>query len=135
MDPQDKWKAAAAKVAFAKEFPGLLRAWEEAKGKTVHSIVPLEGRLGWVVLFEDKTFLVTGGADPDPADLLNGIAAAGDLLQRWHPDAFTRLESLKARDVALTSEARQEKILSAIRHNAPNLPGLKEAVAKLLKEL
>ena len=139
MEPQEKWQANMEKVAFAKQFPGLLRDWAEAKGKRIASIVPLSaeggGRPGQVILFDDRTFLVAGLPDPEPADLLNGIAAAARPLEEWYPEAFARLNALKEKDERLTQQARQEKILGAIRHNAGSLPGLKEAIAKLLKEL
>lgn len=135
MEPQEKWQANMQKVAFAKQFPGLLHDWAEAKGKRIASIVPLAGRPGQVILFDDRTFLVAGLLDPEPADLLNGIAAAEEQLRAWYPDACARLTVLKEKDARLTRQARQEKILGAIRHNARSLPGLKEAIAKLLKEL
>jgi hypothetical protein len=135
MEPQEKWQANMEKVAFAKQFPGLLRDWAEAKGKRIASIVPLAGRPGQVILFDDRTFLVAGLLDPEPADLLNGIVAAAKPLEEWYPEAFARLNELKEKDERLTQQARQEKILGAIRHNAGSLPGLKEAITKLLKEL
>jgi len=134
MEPQEKWQANMEKVAFAKQFPGLLRDWTEAKGKRIISLVPLTGRPGQVILFDDRTFLVAGLVDPDPADLLNGLFAAEAPIREWHPDAFARLVELRERDEELTQQARVEKIASAIRHNA-GLPGLQEAVARALKDL
>jgi len=122
------------KVAFAKQFPGLLRDWTEAQGKRIVSVVPLADRPGQVILFDDRTFLVAGLIDLSPADLLNGLFAAAAPLQQWYPDAFAHLIELRERDEALTQQARVEKIASAIRHNA-GLPGLKEAVARALKDL
>lgn len=135
INPQDKWQANMEKVAFAKQFPGLLRDWTDAKGKRIESIVSLDGRPGQVILFDDRTFLVTGLLDPEPADLLNGIMAAAKSLQSWYPEAFARLMELRDKDDELTRLSRQDKILGAIRHNARNLPGLKAAIAKLLDEL
>jgi len=138
MEPQEKWHANAEKVAFAKRFPGLLHDWTEAKDKRIVSIVPLSdagaGRPGQVILFDDRTFLVAGLLDPDPADLLNGLFAVETVLREWYPDAFARLVDLRKRDEQLTQQARVEKIAGAIRHNA-GLPGLTEAVARVLKEL
>jgi len=134
MEPQEKWQANMEKVAFAKRFPGLLHDWTEAKGKRIVSLIPLIGRPGQVILFDDRTFLVAGLVDPDPADLLNGIFAAEAPLREWHPEAFAGLVALRERDEQLTQQARVEKIASAIRHNA-GLPGLKEAVARVLKDL
>jgi hypothetical protein len=134
MEPQEKWQANAEKVAFAKHFPGLLHDWTEAKGKTIVSINPLAGRPGQVILFDDRTFLVAGLLNPEPADLLDGLFAAETPLRAWYPDAFARLIELRERDEQLTQQARVEKIASAIRHNA-GLPGLKEAVARVLKDL
>jgi hypothetical protein len=134
MDPKEKWQANMEKVAFAKRFPGLLHEWTEAKGKRIVSIIHLTGRPGQVIVFDDRTFLVAGLADPDPADLLNGIFAAETPLRDWYPDAFARLVALREQDELLTRRARVEKIAGAIRHNA-GLPGLKEAVARALKDL
>ena len=133
--PQEKWRANADKVTFAKQFPGLLSDWTAAAGKRIASVTPIEGRSGRVILFDDHTFLVAGPLDPEPADLLAGIFAAADTLRRWYPDAMATLQTLQAEDARLTKEARQEKILGAIRNNARELPGLKDAVAKLLDEL
>jgi hypothetical protein len=134
MEPQEKWQANMEKVAFAKQFPGLLRDWTEAKGKRIGSVVLLSGRPGQVILFDDRTFLVAGLADPDPADLLNGLFAAETPLRTWYPDAFARLVELRERDERLTQQARVDKIAGAIRHNA-GLPGLKDAVARALQDL
>lgn len=134
MEPQEKWQANMEKVAFAKRFPGLLRDWIEAKGKRIAALIPLTGRPGQVILFDDRTFLVAGLLDPDPADLLNGLFAAETVLRAWYPDAFSRLIELRERDEQLTQQARVEKIAGAIRHNA-GLPGLKEALSRVLKEL
>jgi hypothetical protein len=138
MEPQEKWQVNMEKVAFAKRFPGLLHDWTEAKGKRIVSIVPLSaaggGRSGPVIVFDDRTFLVAESADPDPADLLNGIFAAETPLRDWYPEAFARLVALREQDERLTRQARVEKIAGAIRHNA-GLPGLKEAVARALKDL
>jgi hypothetical protein len=143
MEPGEKWQANAEKVAYAKHFPGLLSDWADARGKTIVSVIPLSsaeggsggGRPGQVVLFDDRTFLVTGLLDPEPADLLNGLFAAGAQLEPWYPEAYARLCALRDTDEQLTRQARLEKILGAIRHNAKNLPELKEAVARLLKEI
>ncbi len=142
MEPQEKWQANMEKVAFAKRFPGLLHDWTEAKGKRIVSIVPLSsaeggsggGRPGQVILFDDRTFLVAGLVDPDPADLIHGLFAAETPLREWYPDAFAKLVDLRERDEQLTQQARVEKIASAIRHNA-GLPGLQAAVARVLKDL
>jgi len=134
MEPNEKWQANMEKVAFAKRFPGLLHDWSEAKGKRIASLIPLTGRPGQVILFDDRTFLVAGWLDPDPADLVIGLFAAEQPLREWYPDAFARLVELRKRDDQLTQQARVEKIAGAIRHNA-GLPGLKEAVARVLGEL
>ncbi|MBI3622122.1 MAG: hypothetical protein HY208_08055 [Nitrospirae bacterium] len=137
MEPQEKWQANMEKVAFAKRFPGLLHDWSEAKGKRILSIIQLTARPGQVILFDDRTFLVAGLAglaDPDPAHLIAGLFAAETPLRDWYPDAFARLVGLRERDDQLTQQARVEKIAGAIRHNA-GLPGLKEAVARALKDV
>jgi hypothetical protein len=142
MEPQEKWQANMDKVAFAKHFPGLLHDWSEAKGKRIMAVVPLsaagggvsESRHGQVILFDDRTFLVAGWPNPEPADLLNGLFSAEETLREWYPDAFAKLADLRERDKRLTQQARVEKIAGAIRHNA-GLPGLKEAVMQALRDV
>ena len=41
MATEDKWKANLEKVAFIKQFPGLLGSWEALKGKTIEAVIPL----------------------------------------------------------------------------------------------
>ncbi|HUJ78994.1 MAG TPA: hypothetical protein VLY45_01620 [Nitrospiria bacterium] len=146
VEPNEKWRANMEMVAFARHFPGLLRDWREAKGKRILSTLPLSaadsasgggaggGRAGQVILFDDRTFLVAGSPDPEPADLLNGLRAAESPLREWYPDAFAKLDELRERDQRLTQQARVEKIAGAIRHNA-GLPGLKEAVTRALRDV
>jgi len=134
MEPNEKWQANMEKVAFARQFPGLLRDWTEAKGKRIASLIPLTGGPGQVILFDDRTFLVAGLAQADPADLINGVFAAETQLRAWYPEAFARLVELRERDERLAQQARVEKIAGAIRHNA-GLPGLQEAVARALKDV
>ena len=142
MEPQEKWQANMEKVAFAKHFPGLLHDWSEAKGKRIMAVVPLSaagggsggGRHGHVILFDDRTFLVAGWPDLEPADLITGLFAAEEPLKDWYPDAFAKLIDLRDRDRRLTQEARVEKIAGAIRHNA-GLPGLTEAVMRALRDV
>jgi len=43
MAVEEKWKANLEKVAFMKQFPGLLGSWESLAGKTVTAVIPLKG--------------------------------------------------------------------------------------------
>ena len=46
MAVEEKWKANLEKVAFMKQFPGLLGNWEALAGKTIKAVIPLKGKQG-----------------------------------------------------------------------------------------
>lgn len=128
--PNDKWEANREKVAFAKAFPGRLVSWADAVGRTVEAVVPSGNEA--VVLFADGAFLIAPDHDPEPAAILAALAAARPHLEARQGEAFGALDRLTDRDRELTRRARLDNILGAIRHNAAEIPELKEAVRRLL---
>lgn len=128
--PEEKWAANRAKVEFAMAFPGLLRDWEAARGKTVDAVI--DSGAVRAVIFTDDTFTFVPVAEWDPATMVAALAAARPRLERAHADAYATLDRLAARDREVGRRARLEKILGAIRHNAVEIPELKEAVRRLV---
>jgi hypothetical protein len=131
--PEEKWAANRAKVEFAMTFPGLVREWADARGKTVDTIV--ESGDARVVIFTDGAFAIVPSRALDPAAVMAALAAARPRLERVHSSGYTELDRLAARDRELGRRARLENILGAIRHNAADIPELKDAVRRLAASL
>lgn len=130
ISPEAKWEANRAKVAFAMAFPGLLRDWKEAQGKAVDAVVP--GVDTTVVVFTDGTFGLIPVREQDPASVVAALSAARPRLEGARADAYATLDRLDATDRELARRARMEKVLGAIRHNAAEIPELKDAVRRLV---
>ena len=128
--PEAKWEANREKVAFAMAFPGLLTDWKDAQGKTIDAVVSAPDTT--VVLFTDGTFGLIPVRERDPASVLAALAAARPRLEAIHADAYGTLDELDAKDRELARRARLEKVLGAIRHNAAEIPELKDAVRRLV---
>ena len=59
MAVEEKWKANQEKVAFMKQFPGLLGSWEALIGKSIETVIMLKGKQGAAaIIFNDGTFTV-----------------------------------------------------------------------------
>jgi hypothetical protein len=130
LSPEAKWEANRAKVAFARAFPGRLLDWTDAQGKTIDAVVPAPGTA--VVLFTDGTFGLIPVRERDPASVVAALAAARPRLESVRADAYAMLDRLDAKDRELARRARLEKVLGAIRHNAAEIPELKDAVRRLV---
>jgi hypothetical protein len=131
--PEEKWAANRAKVEFAMTFPGLIREWNDARGKTVDAVVDCGDARA--VIFTDGSFALIPSRELDPATVVAVLAAARPRLEPVHPDAYAALDRLAARDRELARRARLENILGAIRHNATDIPELKDAVRRLAASL
>ncbi len=128
---QQKWQTNAGKVAFAKGFPGRLTDWESAVGKTVEKVVSIEKN--GLVIFSDGAFITIPTPDPQPAELIRLLLfARPDLIQFWK-EAFDKLDDWILKDREMQRKARLENILGAVRNNLPQIPELKEALEKTLK--
>jgi len=132
---QEKWKANQAKVACAKQFPGLLNTWDACVGKTIKGVITLKKRSGTVLMMADDTFIVTSPVDPHPAELIEGIRAAKPVLGSIYPEAYLELERWSETDRELTRQSRLENILGAIHNNLGDIPELKQEIQALLDRL
>lgn len=129
-----KWKANQEKVAFLKQFPGLLRAWDEMTGHTVISVTPIEQNNATVLMLENGSFAIVSPLAPEPQQLRDGIAAVATRLRALYPDAYREYEALARRDRDATRVARMENILGAIHNNLDDIPELKDRIRALVKK-
>lgn len=129
-----KWKANQEKVAFLKQFPGLLRSWDEAAGRTVTSVTAIEQSDGKVLMLDNGTFAIVSPLAPEPKELRDGIEAAEARLRVLYPEAYQEYEALAQRDREATRTARLENILGAIHNNLDDIPELKDRIRSLVKQ-
>ena len=131
----EKWKASEARMDFALKFPGMMRSWEECKGKTIKHLVPIPDPAGVVIVMSDFTFIITSPFDLNSRTVQAGLLAARPHLQKHYAEAYKELERLSEKDSDLTRKSRLENILGAVRTNAPHIPELKKELQKLLDKL
>jgi len=129
-----KWKATQEKVAFLKQFPGLLHSWEEMAGRTVTSVTAVDHSDATVLMLDNGTFAVVPPLAPKPQQLRDGIGAVRTQLNPLYPDAWTRYDILVQRDQDATRMARLENILGAIQNNLDQIPALKDRIRSLVKQ-
>ncbi len=135
MATEEKWKANLEKVAFMKQFPGLLGSWDALKGKTIDAVIPLSGKPGSAaVVFTDGSFTVAPPMMTEPYELGETLAAARPLLEPKHEQAYTEYDRLVERDKEALKSARMEKIIGAIENNLKQIPELKDRIKALVKE-
>jgi len=135
MAVEEKWKANQAKVAFMKEFPGLLMSWSSMEGKTLEAVAPLTGKAGAAVLVcSDGSFVIAPPLAPEPWELGEGLRAARVALEPKHPKAYAEYDRLARLDKEALRAARLEKIIGAIENNLEQIPELKERLRQLVDE-
>ncbi|MDH4237452.1 MAG: hypothetical protein OEV17_09435 [Nitrospira sp.] len=135
MATEDKWKANFEKVAFTKQFPGLLLEWRACSGKTVEAVTPLTGKQGAVVVtFTDGTFFVVPPLAPEAWELGQALVDARTHLEPKHRDAYKEFDRLAQKDKDALRSARLEKILGAVQNNLDEIPELKDRLKALVKE-
>jgi hypothetical protein len=135
MATEDKWKANLEKVAFMKQFPGLVGDWPSLKGKTVQDVVPLTGKQGAaVVIFTDGTFTIAPPMAVEPYELSEALSVARAQLEPAHQAAYVEYDRLVTKDREALKAARLEKIIGAIQNNLQHLPELKDRLKALVKE-
>ena len=135
MPPEDKWKANMEKVAFMKQFPGLVMDWSATVGKSVQAVTPLKDKAGKaVIVFQDGSFVVSPAIAPEPSDLKEALNEARRQLETIHPAAYAEYDRLTAKDLELQRAARLENIIGAIQNNLPHIPELKDRLKELVKE-
>ena len=135
MAVEDKWKANLDKVAFMKQFPGVLGHWEALAGKTITAVIALKGKQGAAVLVcTDGTFTIVPPMAPEPYELGEALAAARAILEPAHQAAYVEYDRLVKKDRDALRSARVEKILGAIHNNLEQMPELKDRLKELVKE-
>jgi len=135
MAVEEKWKANLEKVAFMKQFPGLLENWESLAGKTVKAVIPLKGKQGAAVLVcTDGTFTIAPPMAPEPYELGETLTVARALLEPTHQAAYVEYDRLAKKDKDALMSARADKILGAIQNNLEQIPELKDRLKELVKE-
>lgn len=135
MPTEDKWKANLEKVAFTKQFPGLLLEWQACRGKMVEAVTPLTGKQGAaVVTFSDGSYAVVPPLAPEAWELGQALVDARPYLEPHHQDAYQEYDRLALKDKEALRTARLEKILGAIHNNVEQIPELKDRLKALVKE-
>jgi hypothetical protein len=135
MATEEKWKANLEKVAFMKQFPGLLGSWETLKGRTIEAVIPLKGKQGAAaIIFTDGTFTVAPPMATEPYELGETLTVGRSILEPKHGDAYREYDRLAKIDKDALREARLEKILGAIENNLEQIPELKARLKALVKE-
>jgi hypothetical protein len=135
MPTEDKWKANQEKVAFTKQFPGLILNWKSCESKTIETVVPLTGKPGAsVIVFTDGAFTVAPLLAPEPWELGQALLDARKFLEPKHRDAYRDYDRLVMRDKEALRSARLEKIIGAIQNNIEQIPELKDRLRQLVKE-
>ena len=135
MSVEEKWKANLEKVAFMKQFPGLLGNWEVLEGKTIKAVIPLKGKQGAAVLVcTDGSFAIVPAMAPEPYELGEALVVARTLLEPEHRTAYVEYDRLVKKDRDALKSARVDKILGAIQNNLEQHPELKDRLKELVKE-
>ena len=135
MPTEDKWKANMEKVAFIKQFPGLLANWEAMEGKAIEAVIPLKGKQGAaVVVFSDATFTIAPPMATEPYELGEALTVARKFLESKHRTAYVEYDRLVKKDKDALKSARLEKIVGAIQNNLEQIPELKDRLKALVKE-
>ena len=135
MATEDSWKANLEKVAFAKQFPGLMAAWSDCRGKIVEAVIPLTGKQGAVVMtFTDGAFFVVPPLAPEAWELSQALLDARTQLEPKHREAYQEFDRLVQKDKETLRLARLEKILGAIHNNLDQIPELKDRLKALVRE-
>ncbi len=135
MAVEEKWKANLEKVAFMKQFPGLLGNWEVLEGKTIKAVIPLKGKQGAAVLVcTDGSLTIVPAMAPEPYELGEALVVARMLLEPAHRTAYVEYDRLVKKDRDALKSARVDKILGAIQNNLEQHPELKDRLKELVKE-
>ena len=135
MPAEDKWKANLEKVAFAKQFPGLMSEWLACRGKTIEAVIPLTGKQGAaVIIFTDGAFFVVPPLAPEAWELSQALLDARTQLEPKHREAYQEFDRLVQKDKETLRLARLEKILGAIHNNLDQIPELKDRLKALVRE-
>lgn len=131
---EEKWKANLEKVAFMKQFPGLLGSWQALEGKTVEAVIALKGKEGAAaIFFSDGSFTITPPMVVEPYELSEALTVGRTFLEPKHRAAFAEYDRLVKKDKDALRSARLEKIVGAIQNNLEQIPELKDRLKELVK--
>lgn len=123
------------KVAFTKQFPGLLQDWHACVDKTIRVVVPLTGQPGaMVIVFADASFTIVPPFAPEPWAIGQALIDARAHLEPAHQAAYVEYDRLVKIDKEALRTARLEKILGAIQNNLEQIPELRDRLKALVKE-
>ena len=135
MSVEEKWKANREKVAFLKQFPGLITSWDHTLGRIVESVKILQAKPDRaVVVFSDGAFVLVSSPAIEPRELTEGLLEAREILEVKHPEAFIEYDRLHHVDQEAGRVARLENILGAIQNNLEQIPELKDRIQALVQE-
>ena len=118
------------KFACLEAFPGLLRDWSDARGKTVEQVVVAADER--VLVFTDGCFLVARPGPVSGEALQKAVEAARPALEAHQGEALAELDRLAAAEREAMRLARMEKVLGAVETNLPQVPELREELRRLL---
>lgn len=123
------------KVAFARQFPGLVLNWHTCEGKTIRAVLPLTGKPGaMVIVFGDASFTIVPPLSPEPWAIGQALIDARAQLEPAHQAAYEEYDRLVKKDKDALRTARLEKIVGAIHNNLEQIPELKDRLKELVKE-
>ena len=135
MSVEAKWKANQDKVAFLKQFPGLVTSWSQAIGRTIEDVKIIDSKPNTaVVMFSDGSFAVVSLPVVEPQELTAGLLEARDILENRHREAFAEYDRLDQIDKEAGRVARLENIVGAIQNNLEHIPELKDRIQALVQE-
>ena len=135
MPTEDKWKANMEKVAFMKQFPGLLGDWKALAGKTIEAVIMLKGKEGAAaIVFSDGSFTIAPPMGAEPYELGEVIDVTRKFLESTRQAAYAEYDRLVKKDKDALKSARLEKIVGAIQNNLEQIPELKDRLKALVKE-
>ena len=99
MAADEKWKANMEKVAFMKQFPGLLGHWEALTEKPSRLSSRSRAKQGAAVLvFTDGSFIVVPAMAAEPYELGEALTVARTLLEPTHRAAYVEYDQLVKKD-------------------------------------
>ncbi len=135
MEHEQKWETNRQKVAYLKNFPGLLSSWDQSIGATIEQIISMTDRSNSsVLLLSHGKFLVTPQVHTEPQAVTAGLIAARPLLECIHAQAFQEYDRLAQQDEEARKQARLQNILNAIDNNLEHIPELKSHIRALVSQ-
>lgn len=132
----EKHRANAELVEFAKNFTGLQTDIASLVGKEIISVIDIPTTNSKILIFSDKSFIIHNALQIAPKDIILGL---NELLscnmELPYTQDFMRYQELLQKDYELTKMARTENILGAITNNIKQIPELHSLIPELLSEL